>query len=505
QAQVFPFVMQVHINSDGTFWARVLVSSSASTASLSNPPRGIAVNAQGTVATTLPINAGILGTVDRVVTFSMSFPETGQGLPAYRYPGSYVASQGMTADSSGNFYIATGELGASLPGLGSYSGCVLELSPDGDTLLNLFLFGGVLVNSMDVALSPAEDRLYVAVFSDSAVYYFPVLNPPRLTGFSLLPTTVAGGETSTGTLTLSKAAPAGGMGIALLSGDTDVATVPLVAIVPAGETFTTFPVTTKTISSQKDVTIFAGAGSTILSAKLTVKPTPGSITGQVFNDKNGNGSKDAGDTGLSGWTVYLDTDNDGNLDSGETSTTTDSNGQFTFNGLAPGSYHLEVVPQNGWLQTLPDNGYHWIMTVNSGQQSSEDVGFTQTDLLMGQVFHDKNGNGSKEADEPGLAGWTVYLDTDNDGLLEAGEVSTTTDADGKFRFTGLSPGAYHLEAVPQFGWLQTLPQAGYHWVVTFGGSGQWYSASIGFKEFVNPRSGSRSRRTGLPTPRPKQR
>ena len=34
--------------------------------------------------------------------------------------------------------------------------------------------------------------------------------------------------------------------------------------------------------------------------------------------------------------------------------------------------------------------------------------------------------------EPGLAGWTIFLDADNNGVLDDGEAQTTTDADGNY-------------------------------------------------------------------------
>ena len=57
--------------------------------------------------------------------------------------------------------------------------------------------------------------------------------------------------------------------------------------------------------------------------KLNLQPlehrwTPAAISGQVFNDVNGNGVVDVGDNGFSGITVFLDTDNDGVIDNGPT-------------------------------------------------------------------------------------------------------------------------------------------------------------------------------------------
>ena len=46
------------------------------------------------------------------------------------------------------------------------------------------------------------------------------------------------------------------------------------------------------------------------------------VSGQVFNDLNADGAKNAGEAGQSGWTIYLDANTNGQFDTGETSTTT---------------------------------------------------------------------------------------------------------------------------------------------------------------------------------------
>jgi glucose/arabinose dehydrogenase len=58
----------------------------------------------------------------------------------------------------------------------------------------------------------------------------------------------------------------------------------------------------------------------------------------------------------------------------------------------------------------------------------------------------------REAYEPGLAAWTVFLDQNQNGVLDATEVSTVTNADGSYGFTGLAPGAYTVAQVLQPGW-----------------------------------------------------
>ncbi len=73
------------------------------------------------------------------------------------------------------------------------------------------------------------------------------------------------------------------------------------------------------------------------------------ITGEVFNDLNGNGALDPGDPGLSGWTVNL-LDSGGNLLASET---TPTDGSFSFSFLGPGLYTVQEVRKSGWFQTAP--------------------------------------------------------------------------------------------------------------------------------------------------------
>jgi ELWxxDGT repeat protein len=73
----------------------------------------------------------------------------------------------------------------------------------------------------------------------------------------------------------------------------------------------------------------------------------------MWDDRNGNGVLDAGEPALTGWTIYLDQNLNGQLDVSETSTTTDANGNYAFTGLAAGTYTVAMVPQSGWMRTSP--------------------------------------------------------------------------------------------------------------------------------------------------------
>jgi len=79
--------------------------------------------------------------------------------------------------------------------------------------------------------------------------------------------------------------------------------------------------------------------------------TTATISGQIFQDTNGNKVKDAGEAGLSGWSVQLMDTNNTLLDT----RTTDGAGNYSFIEPAPpvGSVTVrvrEVLPA-GWTQT----------------------------------------------------------------------------------------------------------------------------------------------------------
>src|SRR5205807_1420725 len=95
-----------------------------------------------------------------------------------------------------------------------------------------------------------------------------------LSTLSLNPTTVTGGDSSTGTVTLSGPAPSGGAQVALSSSDTSVATVPSSVTVADGATSATFTVRTSAVSASTTVTISATFAGVTKTASLTVNPPP---------------------------------------------------------------------------------------------------------------------------------------------------------------------------------------------------------------------------------------
>ncbi len=101
-----------------------------------------------------------------------------------------------------------------------------------------------------------------------------VTPPLTASSVSLNPTSVVGGNSSTGTVTLSGLAPAGGANVTLSSSNTSVAQVPSSVTVASGATSATFNVTTSTVATTTGVNITANYGGTSPSATLTVNPVP---------------------------------------------------------------------------------------------------------------------------------------------------------------------------------------------------------------------------------------
>ena len=91
-----------------------------------------------------------------------------------------------------------------------------------------------------------------------------------LSSVSLNPTSVLGGNTSTGTVTLSAPAPTGGAIVALSSSNTAAAQVPASVTVAANGTTATFTVTTSPVASNTNVTISGTYNSAVRNASLTV-------------------------------------------------------------------------------------------------------------------------------------------------------------------------------------------------------------------------------------------
>ncbi|HEX9160860.1 MAG TPA: hypothetical protein VF980_04065 [Thermoanaerobaculia bacterium] len=105
----------------------------------------------------------------------------------------------------------------------------------------------------------------------------PQASGPGVASLTLSPTSVNGGTNSKGTVTLTSAAPAGGVSVALSSSNA-AASVPASVTVPAGATSATFTIATTSVGTATTSTVSAAAGGTSAPATLTVNPAPPSAT-----------------------------------------------------------------------------------------------------------------------------------------------------------------------------------------------------------------------------------
>ncbi len=203
------------------------------------------------------------------------------------------------------------------------------------------------------------------------------------------------------------------------------------------------------------------------------------ISGIKFNDLNGNGVRDENEPGLAGWLIYVDINKNGQFDENEPNTLSGPDGSWTITGIPLGELVVrEVIPVDSeWVQTFPgaDADFQHVVTVSDNQTILGLMFGNATVCALGIVtgescnevasisgfkWHDLDGDGSKDADEPFMANWTIFLDLNNNGELDAEEPFQITAQDGSFTFENVQLGTYAVREVMQDGWLQTNPGRG---------------------------------------------
>jgi uncharacterized repeat protein (TIGR01451 family) len=77
-----------------------------------------------------------------------------------------------------------------------------------------------------------------------------------------------------------------------------------------------------------------------------------------------------------------------------------------------------------------------------GPTPPDDAGFAEWNTIVapkvsGVKFEDENGDGNQDVGENGLAGFTMFIDIDGDGLYDPGELTAVSGVDGFFEFASL--------------------------------------------------------------------
>ena len=180
----FPFVLRLRLDpatSDVLSARMVLVSTAPAPGSLS-VPRGIAVNTQGTVLTTLPVSTvdAVIDCPDAVVTFAHDFSDDAGDLPRILQDSEGIPSWGMTADANGNFYLVTGGMGnmACLQsGVGALVFVPFPLEPFTFSITPITVFPASASRPQDTAVSRLSDRrVYMTISNFNAIVRFPAAN-----------------------------------------------------------------------------------------------------------------------------------------------------------------------------------------------------------------------------------------------------------------------------------------------------------------------------------------
>jgi subtilase family serine protease len=112
---------------------------------------------------------------------------------------------------------------------------------------------------------------------------------PLLSSFSIAPTSVVGGNTAGGTISLAQSTP---VNLTLnLTSSNPAVTVPATVVVPAGQTSATFPITTRAVAANVTATVTVTEGAVTKAATLHVQ-----VGGPIFTLSNVNGIKNANGT-----------------------------------------------------------------------------------------------------------------------------------------------------------------------------------------------------------------
>ena len=178
-----------------------------------------------------------------------------------------------------------------------------------------------------------------------------------------------------------------------------------------------------------------------------------SIGDYVWYDEDSDGLQDETESGIAGVTVFLDLDENGALDDGEPFTTTNALGIYAFANLAAGEYLVQIV-DDAVLDGYDLTTGNLPLTVNlaeSQHYDQADFGYDDDpeDAAIGDyVWFDQDGGGDQDETESGLPGVTVYLDLNENGILDGGEPSATTGENGIYSITGLAAGDYLIQVDP---------------------------------------------------------
>ena len=196
-------------------------------------------------------------------------------------PAGSAALSGVSASPNqvvgGSGAIGTVSLTAAAPAgganvsLSSASGAVVVppsiTVAQGTTAANFAITTSPVSSTTSTTLSAS----YAGVSKTTTFTVTPAAAGPPLATLSLNRSSLVGGTTATGTVTLTAAAPSGGAVVTLSSSAPSIASVPASVVVAAGATSASFTVTTTKVTKNAFATISASYGGTTKSVSVTIK------------------------------------------------------------------------------------------------------------------------------------------------------------------------------------------------------------------------------------------
>jgi subtilisin family serine protease len=220
------------------------------------------------------------------------------------------------------------------------------------------------------------------------------------------------------------------------------------------------------------------------------------FTGTVYADTNGDGIFNGVDVALANVSVYGDVNRNGQYDPGEILVQTDANGRYTLivPTTAAGVINVGVVLPSQWNAVSPATQVHTRYAAPGNEFSGLDFYIRPSSntivgsgsiggILLGSVFQDvgTNPNGVRDAGEIGAPGITVYIDANNNGVVDAGDTVTVTNQFGAYAFTSVSPGAKVVRVLATSPLVATKPTSG-RYNVTMTGNGTLAGLEFGLKD-----------------------
>ncbi len=186
-------------------------------------------------------------------------------------------------------------------------------------------------------------------------------------------------------------------------------------------------------------------------------PVPGTVNGVKFQDVNRNGVRDGGEPGLANFVIFSDLDADGLRDADEPFATTRADGSYSLS-VGDGVNRIAEEQQAGWEQTFPAAPFHLVNVPPGGTVNNINFGNARVvSGVRGVVYHDLNGDGDQQVNEPGLDRILVFADVDNDRVVDITEPRTFSDATGRYSLDLPIFGNYTIRQTPPPGWTQTEP------------------------------------------------